>query len=815
MRVLYDFKQSFQCIYRDYEYSVTVIVTMALTLAISLFLFTMVYSIQYKPLPQVDAPKNIAWGTLQTGSDPFVLGGLSNHTYEYIKQHQTTLEHFGRIEQRGVTLSNAQLTEQSRGAAVSHELFQLLGVSALKGRVLLANDDMTGAQKNVVISFRLWDTLFNKSEDIIGQTIKLDGAAASIVGVMPEAFRFPTNHDVWFTDAVDISDGALHGGWNSAFGRLKPNVQMADVEEEFSLLAEEIKKDYPDQYKGKEIAVVSFTDRFSGNMGFLLSLLKIASIVILLMGCFSVSNLIIVRNLENAKEVLIKTALGVPITRVVASLLLETFWLCLIAAIIGIWLCFLVIHYFGESLLDGPYWWTLEFEAPILLSGVVAAVLIWISTGVIPLWMAARQPTNGLLSSGRKGGTGTALSRIMVGLSTLQVLSAFILTVFTGVLIGGLIRLANADYGVPRDGYLTAEVKVSGPNYATLEQRNRYYDRFIERALQTSGVQGGAVSNALPGSWGFLSNYTSIERTIEIGGAFPKSNEMPISDTYFPLMEIRLIEGRNFNAADKEGAEEVAIINQTMANILFPGESAAGRQFQYDPESGGMLLTVVGVVPDVVSGNPLWYLSPESEGLRSQLYRPITQKQPEWDSNTLVFRTDRNPHDLITDIKAIARDIDAEIPLFNLKSYDEFLAENESGFRKLIYTFTPAALLALVISALGIYSITRRVVLQSTPDIGIMRAIGIEERFIDRKYIGSSVIQLAVSLTIGVIFALVVLPKLPDSILITNIYTILSTCAIVAVVIGLLVMVASYLPLLAAHKMSPRDAMNYLSLNSD
>lgn len=815
MQGLYDLKLSLQRIYRDYEYSAIVIATMALTLAIALFLFTMVYSIEYKPLPLAKAPNDIAWGTLQSNGNTFAIGGLSNHTYEYVRQHQTTLEDFGRIEQRGVTLSNAQLTEQFRGAAVSHELFKVLGISALKGRVLLAGDDTFGAQKKLLISYRVWDTFFDKSEAILGETVNLEGEAATIVGVMPESFRFPANHDIWFTDALAITAETAHEGWNSIFGRLKPNVEMSDVQHELNRLMQEVKKDYPSQYKGKDIVVTSFTKRFSENMGFLLSILKIASISILLMGCFSVSNLVIVRNLENAKEVLIKTALGVPVVRVVTSLLLETFWLCLIAAIIGIWLCFLVIHYFGENLLEGPYWWALEFQMPTLLIGVGATTLLWVSTGAIPLWMAIRQPTNGLLSSGRKGGAGTTLSRVMAGFSTLQIFGAFILMVFTGVLIGGLIRIANVDYGVPREGYLTAEVKLSGSKYDTLEQRNQYYERFIEQARQIAGVQDAAVSGALPGSWGYLSTYTSTERNIEINNGFPKAIEVPISSAYFSVMDMELVEGRNFNSSDKEGSEEVAIINQPMADVLFAGSSAVGRQFQFDPENDGQLITVVGVAPETISGNPLWYLSPEGQGWRSQLYRPITQKQPDWDSNTLVFRTDRNPYDLISDIKAIARDIDSEIPLYDIQSYDEFLASNESGFRRLIYTFTPAALLALLISALGIYSLTRRVVLQSTPDIGIMCAIGVEEGVIDRKYIGSSVLQLCIALSAGVIFSAAVLPKLPNSILTTNIHTILTVSGVVALVIGLLVLIASYLPLVSAHKLSPRDAMNFLSLNSD
>lgn len=815
MQTLYDLKQSLSRLYRDYEYSAMVIVTLSLTLAIALFLFTLIYTIQYKPLPQVKNPENVAWGTLNTNGQSFFLGGVTNYVFDYFRQHQTSLDDFGRFEERNVTLSNSQFTEQARGGAISSNMFEMLGVSALKGRVLLPKDGISGSQRNVVISHHFWTTVFNQQDDVIGETINVDGSAAVIVGVMPKMFKFPTAHDVWFADDLDITGEDSHGGWNSVFGRLKPGKTIDDVQQEFDRLTAQIQKDFPNQYKGKVTEVVEFSTRFTTYMGFLLTMLSISSLAILLMGCFSVCNMIIVRNLENAKEVLIKTALGVPRVRVIAALLFETLWLCVTATLLGIALCFLVVHFFGEYFLDGPYWWTLTFELPIALSGIAAGIGVFLITAVIPIWMALRRPTNGLLSAGRKGGTGTALNRLMMGFSSLQIFGAFILMVFTGVLIGGLIKVATADYGVPREGYLTAEVKLAGDRYASLEQRNQYYDLFIQRAEQLTGVEAVSVTGALPGSWGFLSSFASTERTIDIGGGDPKANEMPVHPSYFETMQIEILEGRNFTDADKEGAEEVAIINEDMAQLLFQGEPAAGRQFQYDPENDGPLLTVVGVVSGVVSGNPIWYLSPESADWRSQLYRPMAQKQPVWDSNTLIFKTSSNPNELVSQVKALARDIDSQIPLYQIQSFDAFLADNESGFRRMIYTFTPAALLALAISALGIYTITRRVVLQSTPDIGIMRAIGISERVINRKYMLASLVQLSIALVGGIAFAIFGLPKMPDNLIVADMTGILANAGIVALLVSVLVLIASAIPLRTAHKLSPRDAINFLSLNHE
>lgn len=815
MQELYDVKHALNYLYRDYKYSITAILTIGLTIAVSLFLFSIIYSIQYKPLPGVDSSEKVIWATLETGGGVYSLGGVSNLTYEYFKEKQTSLEYFGRVEQRLVTLTDESFSEQITGAAVSSQLFQMLGVDAFRGRTLAPSDDEVGAQKAVVISFKLWSTLFNKSEDLLGKTIKLDGDLASIVGIMPEGFRFPTKHDLWFSDSSVYLDDEKHGGWNSLFGRMKSTVKKRDVEVEFKSLMASLKNDYPNQYKGKDISVAIFADRFSGKMGFLLSLLKIASFAILFMGCFSACNLIIVRNLKSLKETLIKSALGIPVSRIIIGLLLENFLLCLASSIIGIWLCYLAIQYFGTGLLDGPYWWTLEFHAPVVFTGLIIALVIWILTSAVPVGMAMKQPNNALLSSGRKGGTSTRLHRTMIGFSTIQIFSAFVLMVFTMVLVSGLLRIAHADYGVSRDGLLTAEVKPSGVRYKTLEQRNEYYQRFLEQALQNPDIQQAAVTGALPGASGYLSTFTSIERNIEIGGAFPKSLEMPISDDYFSVMKMKLIEGRNFNKADNQEAEPVAIINQSMANILFPNESALNRQFQYDPENGGVLLTVIGVVPDVVTGNPLWYLSPKSKEWRSQLYRPIAQMQPEWASNILVFRSKNNPYALTSYIKETANSVDPETPIYNIRSFDDFLAENETGFRRLILIFTPASILALAISALSIYSITRRLVLQNTPDIGVMRAVGIEERYINQKYINLSVFQLLVGLISGTISAAVVLPTLPENILITDIATILQACGFVAIIISILVLMASYIPLFNAHKISPLAAINYLGADKD
>ena len=811
---IYDIKQSAIRVYLDYRYSAVVITNLAATLAIAIFLFSLVYTIQYKPLPAYE-PHNIAWSTRTENGNSLKVGGLTHYEYLYIQQHQTLLDHFGRVERNGVTLSSEQFAEQFQAVATSSELFRLLGVDAVLGRVLLPSDDVAGADRSIVISYEIWRGLFDGADDVIGTAVKFNGKLATVVGVMGEGFRFPTSQDIWYSET--IPEGALPeaGGWNSLFGRLKPGVTVEDVDKEFRRLCDQIRSDFPNQFKGKEIETVTFTHRFSSDMGFLLSILAIASVAILLMGCFSVSNLIIVRNLETAKEILIKSALGLPVLRVVTSLLLETFWLCAIATLVGVWLAILVIQLVGADVLDGPYWWVLEFQMPMFWAALGAAMFIWLSTGIVPVWMAMRQPSSGLLASGRKGASGTTLGRLMTGFMTLQIFCAFILMVFTGVLVSGLVHMINADYGVPRDGFLIAEVQLGGAGYESLEQRVQYFDRFVERVQRLPGVASVGVTSAVPGTWGFLSNFTSTERKMEINGAFPKSNEMPVNETYFATMEIELIEGRNFTEADKEGAAEVAVINQSMARTLFPGGGVVGRQFQYDPENEGILLTVVGVVQDVVSGNPLWYLSPEGENWRSQLYRPIRQKQPVWDSNVLVVKTKDNPYDLVDQMKIIARAIDSEVPLYEIRSFDDLLRDNESGFRRMIFTFLPAALLALMISALGVYGIIRRVVLQNTPDIGVMKALGIADRIINREYFIAAGSQLAVGAVLGVIFSCVVLPNLPDGILITDNSSILMVSLIVTAIIALVVMVASYLPLISAHKLSPRNAMNYLSMTKE
>lgn len=809
MKGFYDLEQSIKRLCKDYGYSLIVIGTLAVTLAISLFLFTILYSIEYKPLPEVEGSDNLAWGTMHTSGRAYVIGGLSNYNYQYFSQNQKTLTDFGRLEERGVTLSSSRFTEQLRGAATTSNMFSMLGVKPVLGRWLQKKDDLPGAQKSMVVSYQVWDTLFDKRTDVLNETLSLDGQVAKIVGVMPKGFGFPIRHEVWFVDSsVDLSIND-HGGWNSVYGRVKPGVSMEEVDSEFKKLMTEMSTEFPNQYKGKDVDVISFTKRFSENRKFLLALLKVSAVAILIMGCFSVINLIIMRSLEKSKEVLIKTALGVPSVRIVTALLLETFWVCILALLLGIWICYLGVAYFGKDILTGPYWWQLEFEMPTIYSAIIVGVLVWAFTSLAPAWMARRQPTNQLLSSGRKGGTTNNLSLLMFGLSTTQILSAFILCVFTGVLVLGLLKIANADYGVPRKGYLIAEVKLSGEQYSSLEARNNYYSLFIDKASHISGIQGVGAINALPGSGGYLSTYASTERDLEISGGFPKANETPISTTYLELMEIDLLEGRNFTEADDQSAIQVAIINQSMADILYHGESAIGKQFQYDPEKSGELLTVVGVVPDVVSNNPLWYFSPASKDWRSQLYRPMSQMQPGWSSNKLVFKVSGNPYDFIEKVKSVAREIDSGIPLYQTESYEDNLTANESGFRRMIFTFAPAAIISIFISAIGIFTIARRVVLQRMPDIGVMRALGIPELIIGKKFFWIAVLQSFIVVAIGTLFSVLLLPSLPSSILITNTASTAMVCVACAILMSVIVIVASIAPILQSLSIQPRDAMNY------
>ncbi|MDO8343143.1 MAG: ABC transporter permease [Cellvibrio sp.] len=798
----FDIKYSLRRIIKDYKYSFIIILSLSVSLAVSFFLYSQVYAINTKQLPFADAEKITIISRSESGIS-YVVGGLTDYEFHYYADRQNSLDHFTAIEDRQFTVETDNSTDRIFGVATSSNMFKIAHQEPLIGRLLTPADDEVGAAAVLLISYDLWIRMFNKSEEVLGKTILVDGSLVSIVGVMPEGYAFPYNHDMWLSNVPKEVSEPVESGWSSFIGRLKVGVEPLQAEKEFLALAGSLVQSYPENYKGKSVSVGPYVAAFRQGTDMQTTILTIVTIAILMLGCLSVANLLVVRALERSREVLIKKALGLPLLRIASPLLLESFVLCFISGIIALGLSMLIMSAYGDRVINGPFWWSLNFSSSLFFIAVGIVLVIWLLTGLLPTLMALKNPVQGGMNSGRKGSGASSSSMLMNGFISTQIMCAFVLMVFTGLCLVGLSRIMNADYGVESDGFVTADIKLSETTFPAIEDRIEYYEKLEDKLHSDPRVKDVAYTGGLPGSFSYARSYASLDREIIVDGAYPRALEFPSSYNFFEVLGVDLIEGRVFDESDTVDSELVAIINQEMAKTLWPDSSAIGKRFQLDPTAEGPLLTVVGVAPPLIYGSPISFF----ESNFGIIYRPMTQVLPAWAKMHIAVKVGGNPLDSMTSVKQLAHEVDSRVALVDVLTYEERLSRNGLQFEGMLFNFVPASVLALIMSALGIYGITSRVVLQRKSDIGIMKSLGATDGWITWKFMGATFKQFLIGAILGIAVMFWILPRVAQQVQITDHIIVTYLCVIALLITALVVFVASLIPVNKINKLTPIKAI--------
>lgn len=804
MVTAFDLKNCLHRIIKEYKYSLTIVASMSLGLAVFLFLFSQIYAKGYANLPFENGEKIVYVSRLESGLAR-LNGGLQDYDINYFLKRQKSLLDAAAYENRQFTIATQEITRQVNGVATSSVLFSLIKTKPVLGRALLPTDDAIGAEAVVVIGYEVWKDVFHGDTDIIGRPVQLDGRPVNVVGVMPKGFRFPLNDEIWMSYQHPDLPAPSGEGWSAIAGILKDHVSIEQAREEFQGLAEGIANEYPTSYAGKSVDVQYYTQAYSQPISLLLNIMAVVAASILLMSCVSIVNLIWVRLLEGGKEFAIKTALGLPSSRIVAGPLLESFILCFSAGLMAVMMSFLAIHFFADKVSSpfDPFWWEVETGWVMAGAGAIFSLFAWFVTGIIPLLLVARKPRMTLLSGGRKGGGTKSSGAFMGALIALQIGSAFVLMVFTGICIVSLFKVANADYGVSPDGYLTAWVQLSEASYPELEDRLQYYERLEERLENDAAVDSVSFAGALPGSYSYMVTYDGVGTKLAINGVNPKAIEIPISKNFFENFNVPVVSGRAFLDIDTEANEPVVIVSQTVNNRLAPGGSLVGQKIQLNPERGGSVVTVVGVVPDLIYGPPVSLYEMDLD----VLYRPMSQVMPSWSGMAVAVKSAGDPYDLEGVLLQAGRDVDSQVAVSAVMSYPDLLKQNGRDFASLVYSFLPATIIAFLMSALGIYAISARTVVQKSVDIGIMKALGIDDSIITRLFVISALKKIGLGLGMGGTVLVLFAPNILKQIVVVDAAAMAYNGLLAAAFLTSVALVASVLPLKRVHQAPPSSAL--------
>jgi putative ABC transport system permease protein len=706
-----------------------------------------------------------------------------------------------------VTLSGGLNPEIVPAPQLTGTGFDFLNVTPVLGRGLTTADFQPNGEPEavVVLSFKLWQRLFNGDPGILGRTVVLDDRPHTVVGVMPPRFGWYGSDGLWLPlPTLDLKRGVR------PIVRLKPGVNAEVARQQLTGLMQELARQEPSRFPkdGFDVRLRNYLSVTvaSGDMRTSLYVLLCAVGFLLLIVCTNVANLQLARGVGRGREMAVRLALGAGRGRLVRQLLTESVTLSVLGGLLGVLMAYgltqLII-----VLLPGEY---VPNEARVTLNGWVLAfsaglaVLTGVLSGLVPGWQCTRPDVNEALKDGGQGaGTGSHQgNRIRNALVVSEVALSVILLVGATLAIARFVKLQAVDYGVRTDQMLVIRVPLAAKRYTTFDERIAFSRNFLGRIQALPGVAG--VTVGLPPGFNGSSGVT-------IPGQ-PKPNDVIslnyIDGEYLPTYGMTLKEGRGLTEQDTAHGTRVALINESAARLWANGESPLGRTIEIDALVGGggnnlpangavKAVTVVGIVADTLDMNG-------SQAPKATVFVPHTLRAPV--QRFFVVRTHVEPASLLNVIRTELRALDKEQPMLNPFTFEDVVGERTAQPRFNMALFSVLAGIALGLAAAGIYGVLSYAVAQRAKEIGLRMALGADRPAVVWLFLklGARLVGLGLLVGVGISFALA---KIVSSQVFGGPAFDASSLGIACVLLGLTALLASYLPALRAARIDPMVAL--------
>ena len=685
----------------------------------------------------------------------------SSQDYEDLKAGQKSFALMaGYLNGSTINVSYKKNPQRYTGGYVTEDFFKIIEVKPILGRDFTAADNKPGAEKVVLLGNEIWKRDFSGDPQVVGQAIRVNGKAATIIGVMPPNFKFPQNEELWvplYNEFPVKPRGDPNGIGPQIIGRLKPGVSIDQANAEFSSLAKRIAKDNPKTNKQYTSAAVQpLLKSFIGEQlrQIMLAMLG-AVLVVLLIACVNVMNMQFGRSALRAREVAIRGALGASRLRIVRQMLTESFLIAFLGAVVGValayWAVDLLAQITGTPQFQLPYWIRFTIDAKVLGFTLGAVVLATLVSGLVPALLAARGNAAEMMKEGGRGNSSRLVNVITRILVVGQIAMTAALLIASALQVRSIRNQVNLDYGYDEKGVYAARMGLMEGAYPSEDSRRQFFKRAVRMLRESPSFSSAAMTDRFRMTFAGFGQYEVDGKGYATERDRPRGNVEAVSDAYFKTLGLKILEGRDFTIDDSDTRQPVAIVNASFARKYWGNQSPLGHQVRvFNPAQPQPWRTIVGVVPDTLMQGPF-----NREGDSAGFYTPLLGASPAPQFCTIVVR----PHSgqaadslgpALT--RAVAK-IDSDLPVYFPGTPEQSHYEALSGPRLVASLFSIFGVVAFILSAVGLYGVMSFSVTQRTQEFGIRMALGADAARIFQLVMRQGAWQLAIGLTLGIGFA--------------------------------------------------------------
>jgi predicted permease len=800
------------------------ILTLALGIGANTTIFSAVNGILLRPLPVAHADQLVVIGGQQQGGDTF-----SRFSYADFADIRSQSGAFSDVMAYNLSLAGMESegrTEPVVFSYVSGNFFSGLGLQAAAGRLFYgAESEKLGTENVVVLGYGYWKKRFSSDPSIVGRQVKLNGHLFTVAGIAPESFHGPYSlvdmqayiplgtRILWQTNTDKTDDPKDY--WTrrdfhdlAVLAIVKPGVTRTQAEVASNVVADRLNRQYPDSHKG--LALHLYPERIarpdpdpSNGIVIVGAVFMVLAGLVLLLACFNVANIVLVRATTREREMAVRTALGAARTRIVRQLLTESILLAMLGGAVG-----LLAGIWASRLLSSirieiatiPLRFDFSFDWRVFVFGLAAALLTGLVVGLSPAWRAARRDFNQVLHEGSRGVLGSGRSRLRSALVTAQVAGSLILLVVAGLFVRSAQNTEHTYLGFDPHHVLNATMETRTVGYDLPRTKELFRD-VEDRVEALPGVESVSIASSIPMGYSFSGKSVYVEgRPAASKEAVPFVYYNVVDPPYFANLRVPLLRGRTFTEQDKDDTPLVAVINEAMAKKFWPDQDPLGKRFSAK-DASGPFIQIVGLMKQGKYNDPVddtvpFYYIPQAQAMTTFV--------------TLQIRTAGAPEALVPDVERTIHDLAPGMPLTDVQSMEDSLGGVNGYFlSRLGSRFSVAlGLIGLLLALVGLYGVISYVAAQRTHEIGVRMALGADRNDILKLVLRQGIRLVGGGVLVGLVLTFIAARGM-SSLLVGVSPSDPLTLGVVSILLAFVGVIASLIPARRAMKVEPLRALKY------